>query len=102
MLNLAIQSAWGLATKLVRFPEGRRWSGRKSRATVSCILEFLEERSLLNGIWISTEELMQLPTSGPAWDTVLATANTTTGTPAINNQDDKTDTTTLAMALVGV
>ncbi len=80
----------------------RQRSVSRGRLAERCILEILEERCLLNGIWISTDELMQLPTSGPAWDTVLAEANTTTGLPVISDQHDQTDTNTLAKALVGV
>ena len=74
--------------------------------------EQLEDRVLLSatsgqqshdlGIWISHDELMQLPTSGPAWETVAAAARTGTSSPNISNQDDTTDVRTLAKALVGV
>ncbi len=102
MLKCTLSRGWRSATKHLRSLIARQRSVRKGRPAGECILEILEERSLLTGIWISTDELMQLPTSGPAWDTVLGAANTTSGLPDISNQDDKTDTNTLAKALVGV
>ena len=102
MLKRTMSGGWSSATnRLCSLLAPERFA-RRVRLAGPSVLEILEERTLLNGIWISTDELMQLPTSGPAWDTVLAEANTTTGLPAISNQDDKTDTTTLAKALVGV
>jgi hypothetical protein len=53
------------------------------------------------GIWISHEELMSIPTSGAAWDALVKAANTPTGTPNLSNIDDTTDVYTLAKALVG-
>ncbi|MEN6495670.1 MAG: hypothetical protein ABFD16_15425, partial [Thermoguttaceae bacterium] len=36
------------------------------------------------GIWISHEELMSIPTSGAAWDALVKAANTPTGTPNLS------------------
>ncbi|MBI3466591.1 MAG: alginate lyase family protein [Planctomycetes bacterium] len=58
--------------------------------------------STASGIWLSTSELLNLPTTGPAWDTLSAAAATTTLAPNIQDQDEKTDVLTLAKALVGV
>ena len=53
-----------------------------------------------HGIWTSAGELALLPTSGTAWNSLLAEANRATGTPDIINQDDDTDVRVLAKALV--
>ena len=54
------------------------------------------------GIWISREELMSLPTSGKAWDTLVSAAKSSTSSPNVSDQNDMTDVNTLAKALVGV
>jgi hypothetical protein len=52
------------------------------------------------GIWISPEELMRLPTSGPAWERLKAAADEPLGEANIANQDSNHDVRTLAVALV--
>jgi len=53
------------------------------------------------GIWISRDEVMQLPMSGPAWEQLLADANRTDkGTPNLSDQDQDNNTLILASALV--
>ncbi len=54
----------------------------------------------IEGVWMSARELEAMPTSGTAWNNVLAEANLATGTPDISNQDDNTDVRVLAKALV--
>ncbi|HUT14186.1 MAG TPA: hypothetical protein VMY42_27115, partial [Thermoguttaceae bacterium] len=54
------------------------------------------------GIWLSADEIMQLPTSGIEWETVLSAAKGSIGTPDISNQSGNDDVKTLAKALVGV
>jgi PKD repeat protein len=56
--------------------------------------------STVRGIWTSATELAALPTSGAAWNSLLAEANRATGTPDVSNQDDGTDVRVLAKALV--
>lgn len=51
--------------------------------------------------WISPEEIARLPTSGPAWENVLA-ASTSIKTPDLSNQDDDADVHLFAGALVAV
>lgn len=51
-------------------------------------------------IWISEEELMQLPTSGRAWDRLKAGADDGSGSADISNQNSNHDAKTLARALV--
>jgi len=59
-------------------------------------------QSQSGSVWISREEVMSLPTSGKAWDTLVSAAKGNISSPDISNQDEKVDTTTLAKALVGV
>jgi hypothetical protein len=53
-----------------------------------------------NGIWISKAELNNLPTSGASWDRLVSQAQNNTNDPNLANQDDATDTNTVAKALV--
>jgi len=57
---------------------------------------------LPSGIWISAAELANLPTSGPAWNYLVNAASGNIGTPNLSDQNDSTNTKTLAKALVGV
>ena len=52
------------------------------------------------GIWSSAAELAAKPTSGAAWDAVLAAADGDTSQPDISDQDDPTNTRVLAAAIV--
>ncbi len=54
------------------------------------------------GIWISHEEIAQLPTSGRAWEALLEQANAAAGTPQLSNQDQDNNVQVLAKALVYV
>ena len=51
-------------------------------------------------IWISPAEVRRLPESGPAWEQVLATADSKMGHADLSDQDETHDTTVLAVALV--
>lgn len=51
-------------------------------------------------MWLSVDEIMARPASGPAWNNVLDAAQANTGQPDISDQDDKTDVSVLAKALV--
>ena len=53
-----------------------------------------------SGMWISTDELMSLPTSGAAWDNLHSAAYGSWGTANLRNQDNKHDIFLLAGALV--
>ena len=53
-----------------------------------------------SGIWISSTELMNLPTSGTAWDKMRMAAYGSWGTADLKNQDNKHAIYTLAGALV--
>ncbi|NOT32344.1 MAG: hypothetical protein HOP15_18000 [Planctomycetes bacterium] len=52
------------------------------------------------GLWTSATELAGLPTSGAAWNGLLADANQSVGIPNVANQDDDADVIVLAKALV--
>jgi len=52
------------------------------------------------GIWISPQELAQLPTSGPAWENLLRAANQAVHKPDLSDQNDDTNVIILAKALV--
>ena len=52
------------------------------------------------GIWISPEELAALPTSGSAWESLLAAARAPLGAPDLSDQDNQVDVRVLAKALV--
>jgi hypothetical protein len=52
------------------------------------------------GIWLSAVEISSIPTSGAAWDNLLATANGSCGTPDLSNQDQNTNVCVMARALV--
>lgn len=53
-------------------------------------------------IWISPDEIAQLPTSGPGWDAVLSAANAFRSSPTIvlADQDDLGDSEAMAAAMV--
>lgn len=59
-----------------------------------------QSSSLAVGMWLSQSELDGLPTSGAAWNALLAAANTSAGTPDLSNQDSNNDVYVLAKALV--
>ena len=52
------------------------------------------------GIWISKEELALLPTEGPAWENVVAVADSQDISPDISDQNNDNDVIVLAKALV--
>ena len=51
-------------------------------------------------IWIDPARLAALPTSGPAWESLLAAAQQPTGAPNLADQTDATNVRVLAKALV--
>ena len=54
------------------------------------------------GIWISRQELMQLPTRGPAWEALVRDAARPLGMPNLANPDARDNTIILAKAMVAV
>lgn len=59
-----------------------------------------EVRQPYVGIWISAEELAQLPTSGAAWEHLKAEADRSVKAPKLRNQDQDNNVLVLAKALV--
>lgn len=53
----------------------------------------------VNGIWMSQQEIMQLPMSGPAWDNLKSKANGSWGTANLKDLNSQHDVYTLAGAL---
>src|SRR3989344_1626725 len=54
------------------------------------------------GMWISKQEILQLPTSGSAWTNLKSAAYSSWGAPDLKNQDNKYGLKVLAGALVYV
>jgi hypothetical protein len=54
------------------------------------------------GIWITSEEIAQLPIEGTAWQSVLTAAESSWGTPKLNDQNNKHGLKVLAGAYVAV
>jgi hypothetical protein len=52
------------------------------------------------GLWLTREELTQLPTNGPAWENLLTAANHRLGRPDLSDQNDLNNIYVLARALV--
>jgi hypothetical protein len=50
------------------------------------------------GVWISQQEIMNLPASGTAWNIVVTWAGKSIGSPSINDQDSDQDGIALAKA----
>jgi hypothetical protein len=54
----------------------------------------------IGGIWISGDELAQIPMAGTAWDALWDRANQSAGTPDLSNQDQMNNVYVMAKALV--
>jgi len=75
--------------------------GLKPAMLIFLMLVFAPEHALAlsQGIWISKEEVRQLPMSGSAWDSLLSAANRS-ASPDLKNQNDKSDSYSFAKGLV--
>lgn len=51
-------------------------------------------------MWVSPDEISNLPTTGESWEKLLEAAQEETGSPDLSNQDDRTNVYVLAKALV--
>lgn len=51
-------------------------------------------------LWLSREQLQQLPTTGPAWERLKEKADEAAGDPTLSNQDSDTGVRILAKALI--
>ncbi len=61
-----------------------------------------EPPPVVDGIWISPAEIAELPTEGPAWESVLEHAMAAPGTPVLSDQDQDDNVFVLARAFVCV
>jgi hypothetical protein len=61
-----------------------------------------EPPPVVDGIWISTDEIEALPTDGPAWESVLEHAMAAPGTPLLSDQEQDDNVFVLARAFVCV
>jgi len=52
------------------------------------------------GLWVGAERLASLPTSGGAWESLVAEAEGSCGTPDLSDQDQDTNVCVMAKALV--
>ncbi len=84
-------------------------SGRVGLATPSSrrLLAFVLASALLRsepagamGLWMDAARLASLPTSGPAWESLIDTAKQPAGSPDLSDKDDNTNVRVLAKALV--
>jgi len=71
-------------------------------AAAPCVLGAVGagEATPRRGLWIDPARLAGLPTSGPAWESLLAAAQVSTDAPDLANGDDSTNVHVLAKALV--
>ncbi len=53
-----------------------------------------------DGIWVGSDEIRRLPTSGPAWSHLKRRADERAGSPALHEDDNKHHANVLAQALV--
>lgn len=73
-------------------------SDAEDRMVASASVETLPPPTL--GIWLDADELAALPTVGPAWDYLKATADQPTTMPDLSDQDCDANVRVLAKALV--
>jgi hypothetical protein len=77
-----------------------------SAATCSSSTTFaaepIKKPNLHKGVWLSREEVQRLPTTGPAWEQLVAAASRDPGRPNVSDQDQMNNVDVLAKALVYV
>src|SRR5262249_26337824 len=79
----------------------QRWLGGLA-AAAPCLLGAVSagEAAPARKLWIDPERLAGLPTSGPAWENLLAAARQPTSAPSLADPKDPTNVRVLAKALV--
>jgi IPT/TIG domain-containing protein/flagellar hook capping protein FlgD/alginate lyase len=92
---LLVGSGWQDAQSAVAAPDASGAPKPSRRALVSAATS-------TPGIWISRQEILALPMSGPAWNALKAQADRPAGTPDVGNQDETANVYVLAKALVHV
>lgn len=85
------------------------WSIRETRS-IYCLATLLQvcvslhaedsAKGVSQGIWISRNELLDLPMTGPAWEYLRKVADRVIVPPVLSNQDQNSDVQVLARALV--
>jgi hypothetical protein len=77
---------------------GGVWEGATSSnvATASVATATVADR----GLWMSMNQLRQLPMSGPAWNNLVAAANASCGAVDLSDQEQATNVCVMAKALV--
>jgi alginate lyase len=80
----------------------QRWRGRRLLGATQCVVAAVAvaEARAGGGIWIDPARLATLPTSGPAWENLLAAAKQPSGAPNLSDMRDPTNVRVLAKALV--
>lgn len=92
-----------LQTDAVQLDAARIDSGADARVELDATADAPQPDTgspVLDGIWVSTEELAALPTSGDAWDALLEDAQALAGSADLSDQDSNHDVATMAAALV--
>lgn len=78
-----------------------RWHAWNAALALSaCLAACSPPAHAERGLWIDTERLRALPTSGSAWDHLRSTADRFAGLPNLSNQDDSVNVRIMAKALV--
>lgn len=54
----------------------------------------------VSGLWLDPDAISALPDSGPAWDNLIARADSVCGTPDLSDQEDGANVCVMAQALV--
>jgi hypothetical protein len=88
----------GTPTSATSAGPGESSSGNESGSTTSDT-ETDGDPTPIDGIWLSPDEIAQLPMEGPAWENVLSRANLEVVAPNLNERNTDA-TTTVAKALV--
>jgi hypothetical protein len=66
----------------------------------SIFLPIINKERAQKGIWVTSEELANLPASGPAWQKLKAKADVNPGNPDLSDRSESVNTNVLAKALV--
>jgi hypothetical protein len=66
----------------------------------SIFLPIINKERAQKGIWVTSEELANLPASGPAWQKLKAAADANPGNPDLSDRSESVNTNVLAKALV--
>ena len=91
--------AWCAIAALARWSEVRsKWPFH----ILAIILLLIPASVFAGGVWITPDEINQLPASGSAWNTVHSAATSSWGSPKLSDQNNKHGLKVLAGAYVAV